>query len=145
MDVIRGEFPKPTPEQIPLIVSISYFATFIVFARFLRGVCNTLCPIKYREYVADFITAFELCACSLENGNIRHHYGYLAYILDLILLGIWFSLTIGNSSGNPCGIVIKYTKGDLSLQKSCARILLQICGGLVSRKKNCSCYLLFNY
>ena len=72
LDKFYNRLQGPTiPREIPLVVSLSYYAFTMLLARVLRIVNGRCVPQKYQLYTGDLITAFQICACSLENSMMR--------------------------------------------------------------------------
>lgn len=65
-----------------------------------------------QPYLFDFITTFQVLACSLENGQMRKHYGDWAYVGTLFVVMFYSIETIQEGSGNPSSHVINYMKGE---------------------------------
>ena len=83
--------------------------------------------------LADFVMTFAGCACSLENAMINRAYGFEAYGGILFVIAMWFSLTIHDGSrGNPCGNMIAYMQGEITVFTMLSRIVFQLLGGLLS-------------
>ena len=82
---------------------------------------------------ADFVMTFATCACSLENAMINRAYGFEAYGGVLFVIAMWFSLTIHDGSrGNPCGNMIAYMQGEITVFTMMSRVVFQLLGGLLS-------------
>lgn len=79
------------------------------------------------------VMTFAGCACSLENVMIRNSYGSTAYGVALFTLASWFALTVHDGSkGNPCGNMISFMQGKISLPMMWVRVFFQLLGGLAS-------------
>ena len=141
-DVLFGLNGTLSPREFPLVASLCYYATTMLIARLLRTANTKLLPGTVHPYVADMITTFQVCACSLENIMIRNAYGFAAYGFTLFALGTWLAVTVTEGRGNPCANVINYMKGGQSLRTTFLRCCLQLFGGLLSyRYAQCFWYL----
>ncbi|ELU12507.1 hypothetical protein CAPTEDRAFT_65598, partial [Capitella teleta] len=98
----------------------------------LRATSRQILPPKWQPYICDAIFTFQVLACSLENGQIRKHYGMGAYALVLFVISTWHNVTVEGCSANPCAHVLRYTQGKSTLRHTLLSILMQTCGGLLS-------------
>lgn len=130
-DVITGPSYQP-PVEVPLITSLCYYALAILLGRFLRLATKEFIPPKIQPYFYDAATTFQALACSLENIQIRNHYGWGAYGAILFFLSFWFTLTIKNGKPNPCSYMIHYSKGEISWKRFMVHLVFQLVGGLSS-------------
>lgn len=132
-DVFK-KFPMYLSFEIPLIISIFYYALTAVVARSLRLAVNErFYKFKYLHTVLmDFITSFQLMAFSLENGQVRKHYGELAYTCTLVCVGLWAVYAISDGQANPCTTLIDVLIGKYNIRWGFLRGIIQLCGAITS-------------
>lgn len=70
----------------------------------------------------------QVLGCSLENSHIRQHYGYAAFFITIYCLSVWYSLTLDNSTANPCSHLIRYVQGKATLRSVIFSIFAQCIG-----------------
>ena len=132
-EVLTGDYPPSLPLEIPVITSLCFYALNTVFGRQARRAVRHFMPKSVVPYALDLVTTFQLMACSLENGQIRKHYGDGAYVLVMFSIGMWSYATIaGEASSNPCAHVIKYMQGKKSIKQLILHVVCQLVGGLMS-------------
>lgn len=129
---IFGQSQTFSPNEFPLAVSMCYYTTTVILGRLLRIINKEVSPLSLQPYIADMITTFQVCACSLENVMIKNSYGTLGYALILFTLGVWVSFTVKEGKGNPCANIVTYMKGEQGILKTLLRVALQLAGGLIS-------------
>ena len=124
----------PLGYEIPFVTSIFYYSLTAIFARTLRHFAQAKF-YKFRHLyilLADFITSFQLMAFSLENGQIRAHYGEVAYVLTLVCVGLWAVYAVSDGQANPCSALIDVLTGKYRFRWALIRGLVQLCGALSS-------------
>uniref|UniRef100_A0A1I8H3N3 Cas1_AcylT domain-containing protein n=1 Tax=Macrostomum lignano TaxID=282301 RepID=A0A1I8H3N3_9PLAT len=117
-DLAFGQ-PDPEHHEVILLVSLLYYSCAMLLGRGLRH-C--------------------VCACSLENGVIRKHYGMPAYLCTLLLLGVWHSGTLGDACGNPCGSWRQFVLGQARLSGTLIRMSLQMLAGAMAYRYARCCW-----
>lgn len=132
--MLLGQYPPRPPRQIPLITSICYYSLSIIIGRLLRLFAKQFCPSQHLlPFLLDAIFTFQILACSLENGQIRKHYGMGAYALVLFTLSMWHQMTVQDGqSANPCAHVVTLVNGSCSFVHFILRVAFQTAGGLLS-------------
>jgi glycerol uptake facilitator-like aquaporin len=76
----------------------------------------------------------QVLGCSLENGHVRQHYGWGIYFITIYCLSVWYSLTLGSSTANPCSHLIRCVQGKTTLRSAVNSVFAQIIGAVVSWK-----------
>jgi hypothetical protein len=131
--VVSGQYPPHLPREIPVITSVCYYSLSILLGRFLRsGASQVFRNSPLLPYILDALFTFQVMACSLENGQVRKHYGMGAYVLALFALSTWHQHTVKDCSANPCAFVLKYTQKKCTGKKVLLSAVFQTCGGLLS-------------
>ena len=120
-----------------LMTSLLYYATAFCIGRLMRFFVSQATRGSkngslLQALLYDFVTSFQLMSISLENGQLRKHYGDNAYIFALFCTGAWAYFTIDKGRANPCTCVVEYMKGSYSARYALLSGLVQLCGGLLS-------------
>ena len=127
-------FLLPHEYQFPLATSILYYGLTALLARGLR-VMSKIGLSKYRYLfflITDFITSFQLMAFSLENGQLRKHYGDLAYVITLVCVGLWAIYAIQDGQSNPCSALLDTLAGKSPMRWAILRSFVQTLGAISS-------------
>lgn len=106
----------------------------LVLCRLLRRVSRTHLPSELTPYLLDFVTTFQVCACSLENGFIAKAYGRSYLLLTIAITSMWCFLTLGKSSGNPCANLARFLARQISLRQFLFRAAFQLTAALLAFK-----------
>ncbi|PAA76078.1 hypothetical protein BOX15_Mlig008191g3, partial [Macrostomum lignano] len=142
-DLAFGQ-PDPEHHEVILLVSLLYYSCAMLLGRGLRHCVRRLITPTLGKSVAscllDLVTTFQVCACSLENGVIRKHYGMPAYLCTLLLLGVWHSGTLGDACGNPCGSWRQFVLGQARLSGTLIRMSLQMLAGAMAYRYARCCW-----
>ena len=134
-EMFAGGPPSYPPRDIPLITSICYYSTAMLAGRLMReAVRRSPTPKLLTPFLLDFITTFQMMACSLENSHVRIHYGMAGYVMAMVVTGLWGCLTLGTTTANPCTHVARYVRKQQTGIKSLVSVAVQLCGGLLSYK-----------
>ena len=131
---IRGFDDELLASEIPFVSSIFFYAATALLGRALRFVIKQRLKndTLLRRLLFDFVTTFQLMAMSLENGQLRKHYGDTVYMATLLMTGLWCFYTVDDGLSNPCACVVGVMRGSYGYAEASIRCLLQLCGGLLS-------------
>ena len=131
---VRGLDDDGLASELPFVSSLLYYAITALLGRALRFAIRVRLKndVLLRRLLFDFVTTFQLMAMSLENGQLRKHYGDVAYIAILLATGVWSYYTIDDGLANPCGCIVDVMKGQYGHSQAILRCFVQLAGGLLS-------------
>lgn len=119
-------------DQYPILLSVAYYLTFLFFGHVLRVLVEQFTPLPFRRYILDAVTTFQVFTCSLENGQVRSNYGYIAYIVTIFFLSTFHSRALAGSSSNPCSHVADWIHGRENIRDVLLLVGAQSAGALLS-------------
>ncbi|XP_064613657.1 aquaporin-11-like [Liolophura sinensis] len=127
--MVTFEQTPPTYHLHPILGSLLYYTATFLIASSLRRLNKAASPRRLQEFIADFISTFQTCAVSFENGNSLRLYGWLGLYLVIFTLMMCYARIFTDSCANPVGNAKKYFQHRQSLMKTLLKLVLQAFSG----------------
>lgn len=123
------EQPPPVYHLSPILGSLLYYIATFLIASSLRRLNKVVSPRPVQDFIGDFISTFQTCAVSFENGNSLRLYGWLGLYLVVFTLMMCYSRIFTDSCGNPVANAKKYFQHRQSLLNTLVKLALQAFAG----------------
>ncbi|PAA84391.1 hypothetical protein BOX15_Mlig032230g1 [Macrostomum lignano] len=120
-------------DSLTMVVSLLYFAFTILLSRFLCSLIFSFILHRSKTVATcllDFVTTFQVSACSIENATFLRRYGMPTYLTVLFCQLYWNAISLPTGySGNPCQNWRQFVAGRAKLAGTAGRMACQLAGG----------------